>query len=168
MIVWDVSKAKVVEERVARKEVTFPYIPGLLSFREGPAILAALRRVKSKLDLLIFDGQGIAHPRRLGIACHIGWIADLPAIGCGKSRLVGKHREPGERRGCRTTLKDRGERIGTVLRTRDGVRPLYVSTGHRIDLAEAEKWVLRLATKVRLPEPVRRADRKVAEVRKET
>lgn len=166
VVVWDVEAAEVVETLSASRPLTFPYVPGLLSFREGPAIIAALRRVRSEPDLLMFDGQGIAHPRRFGIASHIGVLIDRPSIGCAKSRLVGDPVEPAPERGARRALIDRGERIGTVLRTRDGVKPLYISVGHRIDLARAERWTLRLARGYRLPEPTRRADRRVAELRR--
>jgi len=165
VVVWDVAAGAVIEVRSRARPLRFPYIPGLLGFREGPAILAALRALRSAPDLLIFDGQGIAHPRRLGIASHIGVLLDLPAIGCAKSILVGEAREPARARGGRRPLIDRGERIGTLLRTRSGVRPVVVSAGHRISLAAAERWVLRLAIGHRLPEPTRLADREVAELR---
>jgi len=168
VVVWDVADREVIEVRSASRPLTFPYVPGLLTFREGPAIIAALRRVRSEPDLLMFDGQGIAHPRRFGIAAHIGVLVDRPSVGCAKSRLVGEATEPASTRGSRRALRDHGERIGTVLRTRDGVRPLYVSVGHRIDLARAEHWVLALALGTRLPEPTRRADRRVAELRRGT
>lgn len=167
-VVWDVERAEVAESRTASAPLRFPYVPGLLSFREGPAILAALRALESAPDLLVLDGHGIAHPRRFGIASHIGVLAGIPAIGCAKSRLVGEAREPSLRRGSRAALRDRGERIGTVLRTRSGVRPVFVSAGHLISLAAAERWVLRLALRARLPEPTRLADRRVAELRRET
>jgi len=167
-LVWDVETGEVTEERTAEAPLEFPYVPGLLGFREGPAILAALRRLELSPDLLLFDGQGIAHPRRFGIACHIGVIIDRPAIGCAKSILVGEARMPAAARGRRTALRDRGERIGTLLRTRSGVRPVVVSPGHRISLAAAERWVLRLATRHRLPEPTHLADRRVAELRRES
>ncbi|MAG71918.1 MAG: hypothetical protein CL471_16760 [Acidobacteria bacterium] len=131
---------------------------GLLSFREAPAILAALRKLDTEADAIICDGHGLAHPRGFGLACHLGVICDLAAIGCAKSRLVGEHRAPGIARGARTPLHHRGRRVGTVLRTRDDVRPVYVSVGHRIDLAEAATLVLRCTTRYRLPEPTRLAD----------
>ncbi|MSP67416.1 MAG: deoxyribonuclease V [Alphaproteobacteria bacterium] len=143
---------------VARVPTGFPYIPGLLSFRELPAVLAALDQLAALPDLLLVDGQGIAHPRRFGIACHLGVLIDRPTIGVGKSRLVGTHAEPGQVRGVRRLLRDGTEVIGTVLRTRAGVRPLYVSIGHRIGLATAVRWVLRTGRRLRLPEPVRAAD----------
>lgn len=162
VVVWDVAHRLVVEERTARCELTFPYVPGLLSFREVPALLQALRQLEHEPDLLLCDGQGLAHPRRFGLACHLGVLCDRPTVGCAKSRLIGEHGEPGWRRGAAVPLLDNGERIGTVLRTRDRSRPVYVSVGHRIDLATAERIVLACACRSRLPEPTRLADRLVA------
>ena len=161
-MVWDIESARVVEECVASRPLRFPYVPGLLSFREGPALLAVLRRLRSEPDALLFDGHGLAHPRRFGIACHVGLIAERPAAGCAKSRLLGAHREPGARRGSRRPLLHRGETIGSVLRTRDGIRPVYASVGHRLDLAAAERLILACGAGYRLPEPTRLADRLVA------
>jgi deoxyribonuclease V len=166
-VVWDLERAALLEERIAWRPLRFPYVPGLLSFREAPALLAALRRLREPPDALMVDGQGLAHPRRFGIACHVGVICELPTVGVAKSRLLGEHREPAARRGSRAALRDRGERIGTVLRTRDGVRPLYVSIGHAIDLASAERLVLRAGRGFRLPEPTRRADAAVARAKRE-
>ncbi len=144
----------------ARRPTTFPYVPGLLSFREAPAILDALERLFVRApDLLLVDGQGLAHPRRFGIACHVGVLADLPAIGVAKSRLVGAHEEPGNKRGDRVPLRHRGEVIGAVLRTRANTKPLYVSIGHRVSLETAVDYVLRCSLRFRLPEPIREADR---------
>ena len=157
-VLWDLRERAVVEQRTALRPSRFPYIPGLLSFREAPAALAALRRLRSVPDALICDGQGYAHPRRFGLACHVGLIVDLPAVGCGKSRLCGEHREPGRRRGSAAPLLHGGEVVGTVLRTRDGVNPVYVSVGQRIDLPSAERLVLDCAVRYRLPEPTRLAD----------
>jgi len=153
---------EVEEVATARRPVDFPYIPGLLGFREVPAIVQAFEKLAEIPDLLLVDGHGLAHPRRFGVACHLGVELDLPAIGCGKSRLIGEFREPGRRRGCRTQLRDRGEVIGHVLRTRDGVRPIFVSIGHRIDLETATRIVLRCGKGYRLPEPTRAADRAAA------
>lgn len=166
VVLWDVVKRVVLESHSARRPLRFPYVPGLLSFREAPALLAALAKLKQRPDAILCDGHGYAHPRRLGIACHIGLVADLPSAGCGKSRLVGEHREPAAKRGSRARLTDRGEVIGRVVRTRDGVKPVYVSAGHHMDLATAEKLVLRCAIGYRLPEPTRLADRLVAEVKR--
>ncbi|MBK1691794.1 deoxyribonuclease V [Ectothiorhodospira mobilis] len=148
-----------LEDAVARLPTAFPYVPGLLSFREIPAVLRALEGLQAPPDLLLCDGQGIAHPRRLGIAAHLGLITGLPAVGVGKSRLVGRHGEVGVLRGSAVPLADRGEVIGRVLRTRTGVRPVYVSTGHRVSLDAACELVLQAAPRYRLPEPIRRADR---------
>jgi deoxyribonuclease V len=148
----------VVETRTLDTAVRFPYIPGLLSFRELPAICALLQQVTAIPDLLICDGQGIAHPRRFGLACHLGVMFDVPAIGCAKTPLLGAVCEPGMARGDSAPLLDQGETVGCALRTRSGVRPVYVSPGHRISVASACEWVLKLAPRFRLPEPLRLAD----------
>ncbi len=138
--------------------LVFPYIPGLLSFREGPAVLAAWARLRIQPDLLMFDGQGIAHPRGMGIASQMGLWLERPTIGVAKSRLYGRHAEPGPNRGDRAELidpHDRGRVIGAVLRTRPGTNPLYISPGHRIDLAHCVEFVMNCCTKYRLPEPTR-------------
>ena len=142
--------------------MTFPYVPGLLSFREVPVLLKVLRRVATPVQGVLCDGHGIAHPRRLGLASHLGVIVGLPTVGCAKSRLCGTHDEPGTKRGSMTPLTDYGERIGSVLRTRDGVRPVYVSPGHLTDFETSIVWVLACGGGFRLPEPVRLADRLVA------
>ncbi|OQA24604.1 MAG: Endonuclease V [Verrucomicrobia bacterium ADurb.Bin345] len=161
VVVWDKEERKVVERAVAFAPLRFPYIPGLLSFREAPALLAALRKLAVTPDVLMCDGQGLAHPRRLGIACHVGLLAGLPSIGCAKSLLLGEHAVPGVRRGSRVPLIDRGERVGTVLRTRAGVKPVYISVGHLMDLDTAERIVLACGAGYRLPEPTRLADQAV-------
>src|SRR5512143_2633755 len=148
----------VVETATLDVAVGFPYLPGLLSFRELPGICALLQQLTRVPDLLICDGQGIAHPRRFGLACHLGVMFDVPAIGCAKTPLVGAVRDPGPARGDSAALVDRGETLGCALRTRGGVRPVYVSPGHRISVASACEWVLRLAPRFRLPEPLRLAD----------
>jgi deoxyribonuclease V len=138
--------------------LAFPYIPGLLAFREGPAFLAAWERLRVKPDLLMFDGQGIAHPRGIGIAAHMGLWVDRPSIGVAKSRLYGKHAEPGLDRGDRALLYDEHDReraIGAVLRTREKVKPLYISPGHLIDIEHSVAFVLGCVTRYRLPEPTR-------------
>ena len=165
-VVWDARERRVVEEQVATRMVRFPYIPGMLSFREAPAVLAALRRLRTDPDALICDGHGLAHPRRFGLACHLGVLCDLPTVGA-KSRLVGEHQDPGRERGSRTELRMQTERIGTVLRTRSNVRPVFVSVGHRMDLKSAEDLVLTCAVKYRLPEPVRLADHLAARSKRE-
>jgi deoxyribonuclease V len=151
-----------VESHAVEAPVTFPYVPGLLAFRELPALLAAFERLERTPDLIIVDGQGYAHPRRFGLACHLGLLLDLPAIGCAKSRLIGEHDEPAPTAGSTADLRHDGELIGAVLRTRDGGRPLYVSPGHRIGFEAAARWVLRLSRGYRLPEPTRLADRLAA------
>lgn len=166
VVVWDRRDQEVVEERHAVREVRFPYVPGLLSFREAPAVLAALRKLRVEPDVLILDGQGLAHPRRMGLACHVGLLADLPTIGCAKSRLCGSHAEPGTRHGSRSELLDGDEVIGTVLRTRSRVRCLYVSVGHRAALEDAENLVLACCTRYRLPEPTRLAHQYVTRERR--
>jgi len=157
--VLDVSSLALIDSAVANVNVSFPYIPGLLSFREGPAVIAALEAVTIKPDLLILDGQGLAHPRRFGLACHIGVVTGMPTIGCAKSRLCGTYREPGWNRGSHTALNDHDEVIGAVVRTRSGVNPVYVSVGHRIDLQTSISWVLLCCTRYRLPETTRWAHR---------
>ncbi len=137
---------------------TFPYVPGYLSFREGPAILIALAALPSPPDVILCDGQGIAHPRKIGIASHLGVLAGIPTVGCAKSRLVGEFTEPPPEKGAWSELLLAGETVGAVLRTRDRVRPLFVSPGHLITLDEARELVLRCCGRYRLPEPIRHAD----------
>ena len=158
VVVMKLADLKPLEEAVAAKPVQFPYVPGLLSFREGPVILQALHKLKTPPDLLMIDGQGIAHPRRFGIASHIGVLLDTPTIGCAKTRLVGHYKEPGRNKGNYTFLKARDETIGAVLRTRSGVKPLYVSIGHRMGLRDSIRIILQCCRRYRLPEPIRRAD----------
>lgn len=148
-----------VEHAVARLPTRFPYVPGLLSFRELPGVIAALERLTILPDLLLCDGQGYAHPRRFGIACHLGVLTDLPSIGVAKTRLIGSHPEPGPHKGDWVELRDGAEVIGAVLRTRSGVKPLYVSIGHRVSLATAIRYVLACTTRYRLPETTRAAHR---------
>ncbi|HXV92583.1 MAG TPA: endonuclease V [Pseudonocardia sp.] len=150
--------ARIVEEVVVEGSVTFPYVPGLLAFREVPLLERALQRLRTPVDLLLCDGQGIAHPRRCGLACHLGVRTGLPAVGCAKNHLVGEHNEPRPRRGDREPLVDGGDILGYALRTRDGVRSVYVSPGHRIGVAQAAEVVLALCSAHRLPDPLRRAD----------
>ena len=148
-----------LEERLARLPTPFPYVPGLLSFREIPVILEALGQLEHIPQLLLCDGQGIAHPRRLGVAAHLGLVTDIPSIGVGKSRLTGDFQEPGPNRGQRSPLTDKGELIGTVLRTRDKVKPVFVSPGHRVSQDSAVEYVLACTPRYRLPEPIRAADK---------
>ncbi len=147
----------VIEAKVVRGEVTFPYVPGLLSFREAPLTLAACEQLTVTPDLFLVDGQGIAHPRRMGIASHLGLFLGTPTIGCAKSRLCGEHEEPGAEAGSYAEVIDLGEVIGVALRTRRGVKPIYVSIGHKIDLKAAICWVLECCRGFRVPEPTRLA-----------
>jgi deoxyribonuclease V len=155
---FDFRSLAPLETAYVVQKVTFPYIPGYLSFREAPAMIAAIAGLSRHPDLLIVDGQGIAHPRRMGIASFLGVVLGLPTIGSAKSRLIGDYDEPGPERGSRSPLLHHGERIGTVLRTRTGVRPLFVSPGHLVTVDESIEIVLRHAARYRLPEPQRAAD----------
>lgn len=150
---------EVVEQVVHRELTRMPYIPGLLSFREVPAALAAFAKLTARPELVMVDGQGIAHPRRLGVASHLGLWLDLPTIGVAKSRLCGNHSEVPIEKGEWTPLRDRDETIGAVLRSRNGVKPVFVSPGHRISMTSALDWVLRCLGRTKLPEPTRLADR---------
>ncbi|NJL22192.1 MAG: deoxyribonuclease V [Leptolyngbyaceae cyanobacterium SM1_3_5] len=150
---------KLQEQAIAHRPTTFPYVPGFLSFREVPAVLAALEQLTIAPDLLLCDGQGLAHPRRFGIACHLGLLVDLPAIGVAKSRLIGTHPELGEEKGAWVPLMQKEETIGAVLRTRSRTNPLYISIGHRISLETAIDYVMRCTPKYRLPETTRIADK---------
>ncbi len=146
---------EIVEYAVATRPIDYPYVPGLLSFREAPAVLDALEKLTFAPDLLIFDGHGIAHPRRIGIASHIGLVVDLPSIGCAKRRLRGQYEEPGHERGSFTYLTHKGETVGAVVRTRTDVKPVFVSIGHRVDLPTAIHYVLACGGGYKLPETTR-------------
>jgi deoxyribonuclease V len=146
----------------------FPYVPGLLSFRELPVLAAAWKKLDQAPDLLVFDGQGIAHPRRLGLASHGGLLFGVPSIGCAKSLLVGKHGPLGEERGAMAEIRHRGEVVGMAVRTRRGVSPVYVSPGHLMDLPTAVQWILRLSPRYREPETTRRAHRLVNALRRQS
>ncbi len=159
LVTMTIDTLEPITSVVAYAPVTFPYVPGLLSFREAPVILKALEQLPTMPDLLMVDGHGIAHPRRLGIAAHIGVLTGLPTIGVAKSRLCGTYREPGINKGEQSPLYDKQELIGTVLRSRDKVKPLFISPGHRMDQTHAVKWVMRCLTRYRLPEPTRLADK---------
>lgn len=148
-----------IDAALARRPTAFPYVPGLLSFREIPAVLDALTRLKTSPDLLLCDGQGIAHPRRLGVASHLGVLTDLPSIGVAKSRLIGTHGDVPNERGAWIPLEDQDEVIGAVLRTRVGVKPIFISIGHRVSLETAIEYVMRCTPRYRLPETTRLADR---------
>ena len=170
-VLWDVVRERIIETRGASLLCRFPYLPGLLSFREMPVLLQALKRVQTPFDVVMCDGQGIAHPRRFGIASHLGVILGMPTLGCAKSRLIGEHDPLDQQRGARKPLLDPrrdgkfgpgSRRIGTVLRTRTGVKPLFISPGHLCDHTSAIGVVLACGAGYRLPEPTRQADRLVA------
>ncbi len=165
VVVMSADGRQVLDTATAAFRVRFPYIPGLLSFREIPAVAKAWAKLKTRPDCLICDGHGLAHPRRFGLACHMGLLLGVPSIGCAKSLLVGTHRAPKSHRGSLEPLFDRGEQIGAVLRTRDGVAPVFVSQGDRIGLEAAVRTVLDASIGYRLPEPTRRADLLVNEAR---
>jgi deoxyribonuclease V len=156
-VLWDLQEGNVVEETAASCLVGFPYLPGFLAFRELPGLLAALAKLHGAPEALLCDGHGLAHPRRCGLASHLGVLLGLPSVGCAKSPLVGVWEDLGRVAGSRTALIDRGERVGTMLRTRTGVRPVVVSVGHLLSLPDAEGLVLACARGHRLPEPQRRA-----------
>jgi deoxyribonuclease V len=158
-VVLDAGTLEVIEEATAIDSPRFPYVPGLFAFRELPALVEALRSLAVTPDLLVCDGHGLSHPRRFGLACHLGVLTGVPSIGVGKTRLVGSHDEPGTVRGSWSPVTDRGEVVGRALRTQAGVRPVFVSIGHRADLDTACAVTLRLAPRYRLPETTRRADR---------
>lgn len=157
VVVLSYPDLRPVEQSVAEVDLTFPYVPGLLSFRETPVLMEAFAGLSGRPDLMLVDAQGLAHPRRFGLACHLGLLYDVPTIGCAKSRLCGEHDEVEPAPGSRADLRDGAEVIGAVLRTREGVKPIYVSVGHRIGLAEAVEWALRCCRGYRLPEPTRLA-----------
>jgi deoxyribonuclease V len=153
--VLDFHSLELIETAIARRPTTFPYVPGLLSFREVPCVLEAMLKLGAEPDLLLCDGQGIAHPRRFGIAAHLGILLDLPAIGVGKSRLIGTHAEVPPEKGSHVPLMDNGEQIGVVLRTRTNVKPLFISPGHRVSINSAHELVMQCVTHYRLPETTR-------------
>jgi len=157
VVVLNYPELKLVETKLAQGKLNFPYIPGLLSFRESPLVLAACQKLTITPDLILVDGQGIAHPRRMGLASHLGLFLKTPTIGCAKSLLCGSREEPGVEPGSYAEVVDKGETIGAALRTKLGVKPVYVSIGHKIDLETAIHWVLECCRGYRLPEPTRLA-----------
>ncbi len=157
VVLFDLVESILVETATAQAAESFPYVPGLLSFRELPVVLEAFRRLQKVPDVVLVDGQGIAHPRRFGIASHLGLWLDLPTIGCAKSRLCGEHGEPGKNRGDWSSLIDAREEIGRVVRTRDRIKPLFVSPGHKVGMELAVRVVLACGRGYRLPEPTRQA-----------
>jgi deoxyribonuclease V len=166
VVLLDAESGEVIESATAYARVDFPYLPGLFAFREVPPLVDALRGLSTVPDLLVCDGHGLAHPRRFGLACHLGVLTGLPSIGVGKTAFIGEYPEVGAERGAWRPLTDRGEVIGRVLRTRTGVKPVFVSVGHRIGLDRACAQVLRLCRRFRLPETVRAADHLCREVLK--
>lgn len=157
VVLLEYPSLELVEVSVKQCRTVFPYIPGLLSFRELPAVIKAMEKLAYHPDLLLCDGQGRAHPRRFGIACHLGLLADIPSVGVGKTRLCGTHDPVAEERGAWRPLLDKGEIIGAVVRTRTGVKPVYISAGHRISLHTAIDYVLNCTTRFKLPETIRQA-----------
>ena len=158
VVVFSFPELEIVEQATATRASVFPYTPGLLSFREGPVVLDAMEKLRVQPDLLIFDGQGYAHPRRFGLACHLGVYLDRPGIGCAKTRFIGTYEEPGPNKGDRSPLIDQEEVIGMVVRSRPQTNPIFVSVGHKIDLETAVDVVLRCVREYRLPETTRAAD----------
>lgn len=159
IVVLEFPSLRVIEQVQAFAPLKFPYVPGLLSFREIPAILAALSKLRVKPDVLMVDGQGIAHPKRLGIAAHLGVLLDMPSIGVAKSKLVGTYAHLGEDAGSYTLLMDKGQQIGVVLRSKNKCKPLFISPGHRMNMEDAFSITKQCFTKYRLPEPTRLADK---------
>ena len=157
VVVLSYPEFGIVEVKIVEDKVMFPYIPGLLSFRESPLLLAAFEKLCNVPDLVLIDGQGIAHPRRFGLASHVGLFLGLPTIGCAKSILCGQHQPVGKEAGSHAELFDNGELVGAALRTKSGVKPIYVSVGHRINLASALQWVMKCYRGYRIPEPTRLA-----------
>jgi deoxyribonuclease V len=166
VVVVRVADGEVVEKQGAVVESSFPYIPGLLSFREAPALLEAFAEVQSDPDAVMLDAHGFSHPRRFGITCHVGLLLDRPTIGCAKSRLTGTFREPARKAGATSPLCDGSDVIGAVVRTKPGVKPIFVSVGHRIDLASAVRITLAAGRGYRLPEPTRLAHHYVNDLRR--
>ncbi len=160
VVAW--PSLEVLEVSTAEGIADFPYVPGLLSFREAPILLEALAGLRSTPDVILVDGQGTAHPRRFGIACHLGLAIDVPTIGCAKSRLVGDYEEPGEEKGAWTPLEHKNDVIGAVVRTRTAVNPIYVSPGNTIDLESSVRWALACSPRYRVPVPTRLAHRAAA------
>lgn len=166
IVVVEAASMAVIEERTAVRRVRFPYVPGLLAFREGPAIADAWEKLSRRPDVMLFDGHGVAHPRRMGIASQMGVLLDVPSVGCAKKRLVGEHDPPGRNRGDTASLRIGEETVGAVVRTREGVRPVFVSPGHLADLPSSVSLVLSLCSRYRIPDPARRAHQLTQAIRK--
>lgn len=167
VVVLDERTLAVIDEATHEERARFPYVPGLFSFRELPPIAACFAKLSRTPELVICDGQGLAHPRRFGLACHLGVLFDVPSIGCAKKTLVGTYGAIGAHRGDDAPIVDRGEVLGLALRTRDHVKPVFVSIGHRVSLATARRFVLALTPRYRLPETTRRADQRVNALRRD-
>ncbi len=157
VVILSFPELSIIEERTAIRKISFPYVPGLLSFREGPVLLEAFQKIKNRPGLVLFDGQGIAHPRRFGLASHLGWWLEIPSIGIAKNKLIGEHDDVGLEKGSFVYLYDNKDKIGIVIRTRSNVKPVYVSPGFKVNYPEAIKATLSCLTKFRLPEPIRAA-----------
>jgi deoxyribonuclease V len=164
-VVYDRVESRIVDVAHASMPIDVPYVPGFLTFREGPTVLAALGRLRHEFGVVCFDGQGYAHPRRCGLATHLSVVLDRPGVGVAKSRLIGTFEDPGPRAGDFSPLLDAGELIGRVLRTRDHVKPLFLSVGHRVDLDSATRLVLACCTRYRIPEPTRQAHMEVTRLK---
>jgi deoxyribonuclease V len=167
-VVYDRETQRSIEVAHATRPAEFPYVPGFLSFREGPAVTQAIRALRHEFGAILFDGQGIAHPRRCGIASHLAIQLDIPGVGVAKSRLIGTFGEPAPNAGATAALQDGDEQIGVVLRTQKGIRPVFVSVGHRVDLVSAIKLVLACCLRYRIPEPTRQADIEVAKLKRQS
>ena len=167
VIVYSFPELREIERACAERPLEFPYVPGLLSFRELPALLAAMAKLRAEPDVIFCDAQGYAHPRRFGLACHLGVLLDRATVGCAKSRLIGEHRQPGRAAGSWAALKDAGETIGAVLRTRTDVKPIYVSAGHRVTLPSAIALALAVCDGYRIPKPTREADHYVEQLKRQ-
>jgi deoxyribonuclease V len=166
VIVYSFPELQEIERASAVVPITFPYVPGLLTFREGPPLLAAFAKLRTEPELLLFDAHGYAHPRRFGLASHLSVVLDKPGIGVAKSRLLGTHKQPGIQKGSWTPLKDSRETIGAVLRTRTNVQPVFISIGHRVDLKDAVELALACCDGFRIPKPTREADFFVGELKR--
>lgn len=165
-IIYDVRNSKVIEKAYSKKKITFPYIPGFLSFREIDSTLDAIGKIRSKYEIIVVDGQGIAHPRGFGFACHVGVIVKKPTIGCAKSKLIGTYNEPEMTRGSFSFLYHHNKVTGAVLRTKNDIKPLFISPGNLIDVDSSIKIILQLTTKYRQPEPIRAAHLYAGEIKK--
>ncbi len=165
VIIFKFSNLELIEKQSFISSINFPYIPGLLTFREGPSLLEAFKKIKVEPDIILFDGQGIAHPRRMGIATHLGLFLDKPTIGCAKSKLSGNYNAVGEEKGCYSLLREGEEIIGAVVRTRKKVKPIFVSPGHKMDLPNSIEIILKCTDKYKLPVPIREAHIFVNQIR---